>query len=171
MTPRTFFPGRLMRAVNHAESFCVFLSRIDCRHFDVTARAWLLGRRREVASYVDQIGRDYRQKRLSEAEASACIEAYLAALHAGVGTHFGERSPACCKASVAVTAVAPRPTDNTPTTMYVRPRQLLSPPARPPRPEPARPQRPSFEDSVTWIDVEPDQLLAGLATRPVGSFR
>jgi len=160
-----------MRAVNHAESFCVFLSRIDSRRFDVTARAWLLGRRREVACYIDQIGRDYRQKRLDETEASACIGAYLAALHAGVGTHFGEHSPVCCEASVAVTAVAPRPTDNTPTTMYVRPLQRLQPPAQPPRPEPPRLQRPTSDDSATWIDVEPDRLLAGLATRPVGSFR
>jgi hypothetical protein len=163
MTPRNLFPGRLLRAVNHAESFCVFLSRIDLTHRDTTTRAWILGRRQEIAAFVEQIGRDHRAKKLDENAATTCIDAYLGSLHASVATHVGERSPACCKPFLAVTAV-PLASDNTPTTVFVRPRRA-DPPVRPPRPEPPQPHVPPPPDSATWIDVEPDQLLAGLSTR------
>jgi hypothetical protein len=163
MTPRNLFPGRLLSAVNHAESFCIFLSRMDVRPGDATARAWVMGRRQEIGAFVEQVGRDYRTKKLDENAATACIDAYLGSLHASVATHFGEDSPSCCKPFLAVTAV-PLPTDNTPTTVFVRPRPA-DPPARPPRPEPPRPLVPPPPDSSTWIDVEPDQILAGLATR------
>jgi hypothetical protein len=162
MTPRNFFPGRLMRAVNHAESFCIFLARLDTRRGDASALAWLLGRRQEVACFVEQVGREYRWKKLDETAATACIDAYLAALHAGLATHFGERVPACCKPFLAITAVPPRPTDNTPTTVYERPTR----PQPLARPAPRRPRVREPSDSGTWVDVEADRLLAGLITRP-----
>jgi hypothetical protein len=165
MTPRIFFPGRLLRAMGHAESFCIYLSRLDGRAFDVTSRAWLLGRRQEVACFIDRVGRDYRTEKLDEMAAMACIDAYLGALHAGVAMHFGERQPPCCRAYLAVTRVPPRPTDNTPTTLYVPPGRLEAPRC-PPRPDPPRRRRqPATDDGATWIDVEPDQLLAGLKER------
>jgi hypothetical protein len=168
MTPRTLLPNRLLRTILHAESFCAFLSRLDGRRFDTTARAWLLGRRQEIGFFVERISRDYRHKKLDETAAAAAIDAYLAALHGGVATHFGERSPACCVASAAPTVVAPHPTDNTPTTMYVKPRPLavtaVAPPPAPPRAAPPRPWSPG-PDSATFVDVEPEMLLAGLETR------
>lgn len=165
MTPRIFFPGRLLRAMGHAESFCIYLSRLDARGFDVTSRAWLLGRRQEVAFFTDRVGHDYRTNKLDEMAAMVCIDAYLGALHAGVATHFGERQPPCCRAYLAATRVAPRPTDNTPTTLYALPGRTEAS-RRPPRPDPPRRDgRPVTDDSATWIDVEPDQLLAGLKER------
>jgi hypothetical protein len=62
------------------------------------------------------------------------------------------RSPACCQASVAITVVAAPFADDDPTTVYVRrPESRLPPP-----PRLTRSVRPA---SVTWLEVQPDELL------------
>jgi hypothetical protein len=85
----------------------------------MASAAWVMGRRQEVAVFVQQVGQDFRSTRLDAVAAAACIDAYVATLHAGLARYFGERSPACCRASRAVTAVLPRAQDGTPTTLYV----------------------------------------------------
>jgi hypothetical protein len=154
MTPRTFFPGRLLRTLEHAQRFGRFLERLEAGRHDPTRRAWLRGRRREIVSFVDRIGRDYRSRRLDETGATACVEAYLYALHAGVATELGEHVPECCGASAAITVVAARPTEDTPTAVYVQPRAPS---------EPRHPRR--SPPDITSVDIEADQLLAGLVTR------
>lgn len=164
MTFEPLYPHRLRCAVSHAESLCILLSRLGARRGDLTARAWLTGRRQEVACFVQQVGRDYRSKKLDETAATTAVDAYLAALHAGLRTHFGVRSPACCQASVAITIVASPFADDDPTTVYVRrPESRL--------PSPPRLTRSVRPASVTWLEVEPNELVAGLAVPVQDSWR
>jgi hypothetical protein len=160
------FPHRLRLAAAHAESLCIVLSRLP-QGRSTHAGIWLMGRRQEVSCFVDQVGRDYRARKVDEAAAVAAINAYLAAVHAGLATHFRIRSPGCCHASSAITVTAPRPADNTPTTFYVR---RAGPPL--PRPVPTRrlvprpAPRPVSSESGTWLDVEPDERITEVGPSP-----
>jgi len=145
MTPPPFDPRRLRSTLGHAESFGALLSCLEARHTDGPARTWLVGRRQEVACFVQQVLRDLRSKRVDETAALGAIERYLATLHVGLATHFGDRAPACCLAPRACSPF-PRSLEGTPTVLYL------------PR------QRSNLAASATWIDVQPDDLMAGLPT-------
>lgn len=138
-------PRRLRSTLGHAESFGALLSRLEVRRTDGRARAWLMGRRQEISCFVQQVVRDLRAKRVDETTALGSIEKYLATLHAGLATHFGDRSPTCCLAPwMGARSPFPRPLEGTPTTLYL-PQRSANPAA-----------------CATWIDVQPDELIAGL---------
>lgn len=147
MMPAPPCPRRLQRTLGHAESFGALLSRLEVRRAEGRARTWLMGRRQEIACFVQQVFRDLRSKRVDEAGAFGAIERYLATLHLGLATHFGDRSPACCAAlQMGARSPFPRPLEGTPTALYL------------PR------QRSNLVASATWIDAQPDDLIAGLPT-------
>jgi hypothetical protein len=155
----------MVRAMDHADRFCKVLSRLHAPRGDVTRLAWLLGRRQEIASFVEQISRQYRCHKLEEAAAIACLDAYLVMLHASLASLFGDRSPACC-GQLAVTVVSPRPADGTPTRVYVPVPIPKAPPRPAPRPPAPTVRRPRLEEeALTWVDPDTDDLLAGIVTR------
>jgi hypothetical protein len=80
---------------------------------------------------------------VDETAALSAIDRYLASLHLGLATHFGDRSPACCLAPrMGARSPFPRPLEGTPTALYL--------------------PRSNVVASATWIDVQPDDLIAGL---------
>jgi hypothetical protein len=105
MTSGCPYPPALLLSVRHAENLCGVLARLTPSPDHLFARAWLLGRRQEVACFVEHVTRDFRAKRLGEISAASAIDTYLTALHKGLAVHFGERFPSCCASSSSPVAL------------------------------------------------------------------
>jgi hypothetical protein len=102
------YPAALLLSVRHAENLCGVLARLTPSPDHLFARAWLLGRRQEVACFVEHVTRDFRSGRLGAVSAASAIDTYLTALHKGLAVHFGERFPSCCAASSSPVRVEKR---------------------------------------------------------------
>jgi hypothetical protein len=114
----------LRLSLRHAESLAAFILSLEqiprWAHAPprqerdpraTAARAWLIGRAREIRCFVRDVARDADSKS-GEGSAAAAIDDYLVELHKGLARHFGERFPSCCAASsTAITATPTVPNE------------------------------------------------------------
>jgi len=105
-----FYVAPLQHAVDHAERLAHALELLerdpqrallhDTFFHDFEgpeARAlWVVGRAQEIVTVVADVIGEWRAARLSAEAAAEALEAYLAALHAGMLAAFEVAEPACC---------------------------------------------------------------------------
>ncbi len=131
-------PRYLQDAVDHASRLIDTLAVLEPSSQRRSAELWLVGRAEEIDCVVRSVLVDWRTGRLDNSNAARSIQAYVALLHRGLATHFGELAPSCCMHSLVVTASLPS---------YRAPTSSFPPSAAPTR-----------SLASTWDEVDEDEL-------------
>jgi hypothetical protein len=100
-----FYPPALQVVINHAERLSELLVIHELAPpTQEWAQAWMTGRADEIARFVEHVALLWREGTLTDADAAATLDGYLAGLHEGLAKHLKCAAPSCCAGDTATTA-------------------------------------------------------------------
>jgi hypothetical protein len=100
-----FYPPALQAVINHAERLSELLGIHELAPpTQEWALVWMTGRADEIVRFVEHVVALWREGTLTDADAAATLEGYLAAVHEGLKKHLKCDAPSCCVGDAATTA-------------------------------------------------------------------